>query len=159
MRELDKNNNLPVKLPIFLDATCSGIQHLAALIRDTELASKVNLTASKLDQGPEDIYDSLRVPINEEIRRVGREEILYSNLAIVDLTRDIIKTPIMTKTYNVSRRGITDQLINKVTSDKLENSNNNNNNKTNNKNSTNFNKIMYKAPTIIPGQVKLLIFT
>jgi len=60
MKELHYNKNIPVKLPIFLDATCSGIQHLAALIRDTDLALKVNLTAPVKDTGSEDIYESLR---------------------------------------------------------------------------------------------------
>ena len=32
MRELHLNSQFEVKLPIFLDATCSGIQHLAGLV-------------------------------------------------------------------------------------------------------------------------------
>jgi len=43
MKELDKNPDYLVKLPVFLDATCSGIQHFAALLQDFELGSKVNL--------------------------------------------------------------------------------------------------------------------
>jgi len=118
MKELHYNKNIPVKLPIFLDATCSGIQHLAALIRDTDLALKVNLTAPVKDTGSEDIYESLRGPINEEIRRVGREDSKYSNLTMVELTRKNVKTPIMTKTYNVTQRGIQEQLISGFISEK-----------------------------------------
>jgi DNA-directed RNA polymerase len=32
--------NYRVKLPVFLDATCFGIQHLATLLLDKELAKK-----------------------------------------------------------------------------------------------------------------------
>lgn len=108
MRRLNTDSNYPVKLPIFLDATCSGIQHLGALIRDEDLADKVNLTfdESKIQTGPKDIYDILKEPINEEIRRTGGEESLYSNLEYINLTRKIVKIPIMTKTYNVSVMGI-----------------------------------------------------
>ena len=43
MRELDRDPNYIIKTPVFLDATCSGIQHLAALLRDLELGTIVNL--------------------------------------------------------------------------------------------------------------------
>ena len=43
IKELQNNPNYAVKIPVFLDATCSGIQHLAALIKDCELAKEVNL--------------------------------------------------------------------------------------------------------------------
>ena len=110
MRELDKNPQHPVKLPVFLDATCSGIQHLAGLMRDTYLAEEVNLIQKEGSDVPADIYEALRIPINEEIRRIGREVELYSNLEYVNLTRNNIKTPIMTRTYNVTRYGVTPSL-------------------------------------------------
>ena len=66
-----------IKIPILFDATCSGIQHLASLIQDVELASKVNLIVKSPKLGikivPADIYNELRKPINEEIRKTGRE--------------------------------------------------------------------------------------
>jgi DNA-directed RNA polymerase len=43
MRDIEENPDTIVKFPIFLDATCSGIKHLAALIKDTDLAKEVNL--------------------------------------------------------------------------------------------------------------------
>ncbi len=117
MRELHKNSQYLVKLPVFLDATCSGIQHLASLIQDVELASKVNLIVKSpklgIKIGPADIYNELRKPINEEIRQTGRENPAYINLAELDLDRKTVKTPIMTRTYNVTRTGIREQLMSK----------------------------------------------
>lgn len=46
MRELHKDPNAIISTPVFLDATCSGIQHFAALLQDQELATQVNLTPS-----------------------------------------------------------------------------------------------------------------
>ena len=107
IKELQNNPNYAVKIPVFLDATCSGIQHLAALIKDCELAKEVNLIPPLAELGgektsPADIYETLRTPINEKIRRLGREDPTFSNLEYVELSRSDVKQPIMTKTYNVT---------------------------------------------------------
>ena len=120
IKELQNNPNYAVKIPVFLDATCSGIQHLAALIKDCELAKEVNLIPDLEKTSPADIYEALRTPINEKIRRLGREDPTFSNLEYVELSRSDVKQPIMTKTYNVSQYGVKEQLTNifsKVTSD------------------------------------------
>ena len=110
MRELNSNPKAEIHLPIFFDATCSSIQHLAALIKDCELAQEVNLTSREDIDEPADIYNALRYPINEAIRKMGRENPLYPNLEFVDLSRSDVKHPIMTKTYNVTLYGIINQL-------------------------------------------------
>jgi DNA-dependent RNA polymerase len=43
-------------IPIQLDGTCNGLQHLSALLRDEEAAENVNLWASTYEQRPKDIY-------------------------------------------------------------------------------------------------------
>ena len=110
MIKLNIDPKYKVRLPVFLDATCSGIQHLAAIMRDIQLASNVNLIPQDDNHKVADIYNSLREPINELIREEGRNNYLYSNLMYVDLQRNDIKSPIMTKTYNVTLLGIKDQL-------------------------------------------------
>ena len=102
LRELSINPATEVRIPIFLDATASGIQHLAALMKDCTLAKEVNLVKLEHMQGAADIYEKLLIPINEEIIRVGREHAIFKNLASVHLERSDVKQPIMTKTYNVS---------------------------------------------------------
>jgi len=81
LKELHLNSNAIVKLPVFLDATCSGIQHLAALLRDFELASRVNITPPLLLEGREvdnkvqDIYKDMIEPINNAINKFGQENL------------------------------------------------------------------------------------
>lgn len=109
--ELEKDPAYIVKIPIFFDATCSGIQHLAGLMRDEELSREVNLGEQSEEDPVTDIYSKLANPINEEIRRIGLEEIKYINLKEVKLPRNVLKRPIMTKTYSVTIYGIFEQLI------------------------------------------------
>lgn len=116
------------------------------MIRDTDLAIEVNLISKNLDIGPADIYETLKEPINEKIRRVGREEVGYFNLQHVNLTIKNVKTPIMTKTYNVSQRGIQEQLINSFTKD-IEDKD-----KSKKIKKIHPNKINYKVPSIFEGK-------
>jgi len=44
LKNFHDDPNYKVNLPVFLDATGSGIKHLATLLLDKELAKKVNLT-------------------------------------------------------------------------------------------------------------------
>ena len=39
-----------VHLPIFLDATCSGIQHFSTILKDIELAKSVNVISDTTDR-------------------------------------------------------------------------------------------------------------
>lgn len=110
MKELHNNPNTIIKTPVFLDATCSGIQHLAALMKDLELGTNTNLIESTMDEKPGDIYETLLEPINKAINVFGEENIQYSMLSLVKLTRKEVKTPIMTKVYNVTKYGISNQL-------------------------------------------------
>lgn len=111
MKELKMNPDYIVKMPVFLDATCSGIQHLAALIKDKELAAEVNLVDIPGVDKPSDIYQSLVEPINEAIHAKGAEGFKYANLLEVKLRRKDVKHPIMTRTYNVSVLGVKNQLV------------------------------------------------
>lgn len=117
MRRLNENPNAVVRLPVFLDATCSGLQHLAGLLRDFELGEKVNITPK---EKPEDLYESLVEPINNLINKYGDENIGYSNLSNVKINRKIVKPPIMTTTYNVTIKGVADQIKNSLTKIKIE---------------------------------------
>ena len=119
LRRLDKNPKAIINMPVFLDATCSGIQHLAGLLNDFNLGRKVNLVPSDTVN---DLYSSMLKPINNNINKFGRDNVEFNSLSQVKLTRKIIKHPIMTKVYNVSIMGIKDQLINNFKKVKLDES-------------------------------------
>ena len=121
IRELHKNPKSKIKLPIFLDATCSGIQHFAALLKDLELGSKVNLIPQEETDEVGDIYNEITDPINRAINKYGEDNPEYFNLSMIKLTRKILKISIMTKYYNVTNYGIANQLKEKLTKIKKDN--------------------------------------
>lgn len=115
LKSLRDNPKSKINFPVFLDATCSGIQHFAGMLMDYDLASEVNLTKSNLVK---DIYSKLVEPINNNIHEFANSNILYSHFKDIKLSRKELKKVIMTKTYNVSLFGITDQL--KSSAEKVE---------------------------------------
>jgi DNA-directed RNA polymerase, mitochondrial len=110
MRKLHKDSKSIINFPIFLDATCSGIQHLAALLKDFETGIKVNLKKQNDEEKVGDIYSDLLDPINEEINKFGNNTPGYNHFNQIKLVRSNVKYPILTKVYNVSLIGIAEQL-------------------------------------------------
>ena len=118
--ELEKDPDFKVKTPVFFDATCSGLQHLASVMRDDILAPNVNLDEQTYKDVVSDVYSILSKPINEEIRRVGRDNPIYENLSEVNLPRKILKRSVMTTAYNVSIFGIKEQIASFFKSKKVK---------------------------------------
>lgn len=111
LKNIKDNQNYEVKFPIFIDATCSGIQHVAAMIKDLDTGNNVNLISQTPEDLVQDIYGKLLVNINKDITMEGNKpNSEYPNLKHVKLTRSDVKTPIMTKTYSVSLIGMKNQL-------------------------------------------------
>ena len=59
MRDLDRNKDNFIYIPIFLDATVNGMQHIAALLQDFELGTEVNLNSFDEKMDPKDLYTKL----------------------------------------------------------------------------------------------------
>jgi len=110
MKEIHFNPNAIIKTPVFLDATCNGIQHLAAIMKDVELGIQTNLIESTYNNKPKDIYSTLLDPINKAINKYGLNNLEHYSLSQVKLSRKEVKTSIMTKVYNVTTFGISHQL-------------------------------------------------
>lgn len=110
IKDIHFNNKSKVYLPVFLDATCSGIQHLAALLKDIDIGKKVNLIPQTDNDVVQDIYFDLIDPINKAINEYGKNNIEYEKFINIKLRREHVKIPIMTKNYNVSIIGIANQL-------------------------------------------------
>lgn len=120
MKELHNNPNYIVKIPVFLDATCNGMQHLAAMLQDLELGSKVNLTSFNIDDKPKDFYSEVIVSINKTINQYGEDNKQYAHFILLELTRLILKLSIMTKVYNNTTIGITGQVRSKLEKTNLD---------------------------------------
>ena len=94
--------------PIFLDATCNGLQQLGALSRDEKVAKLVNMCSSTSQDNPEDLYSDL-IPFIKE--RILSNPEAPDSLKNLNLSRKLIKRSIMTIPYSATPVGITEQLI------------------------------------------------
>ena len=112
MRKLRDNPDYMVYNPVYLDATCSGVQHFAAMVLDLELSKYVNLIKTNNDVN--DFYSALIPKINKAINDRWLDDIKTHKFKEICLTRDILKKVIMTKSYNVTSYGITEQLKSKL---------------------------------------------
>lgn len=86
-------------VPVAMDATCSGLQHLSALTRDPVGAYYTNLIDSGNDQ-KSDIY--MRVAEVADISKmdiIGGDAVLSNFWKDFDITRSMAKKPVMTFVY------------------------------------------------------------
>jgi len=102
-------------LPIQLDASCNGFQHLTLLIRDLSLSKELNLTESKWSDTPKDFYSFVLLKIknffNKELKNnknlTKEEKKSYKKLALLENDRKLVKRVIMTIPYNATLFSIT----------------------------------------------------
>ena len=96
-------------LPIQLDATCNGYQHLSLLSSDSALAKELNLTKSNWNDTPKDFYTYLCTKLVDLFRNKLNSPHLsetelesLTRLSNFSINRSIIKKAVMTIPYNVS---------------------------------------------------------
>ena len=95
--------------PIHLDGSCNGYQHVSCLLRDADLAAKVNVTIG--NGAPQDLYELVASQAREdkgsddgELHRIFSEDLKLGHdkarEAIKKLfSRNVTKSPTMTKVY------------------------------------------------------------
>jgi DNA-directed RNA polymerase len=99
----DSIHNFKTYLPIQLDATCNGFQHLAMLSNEMLLYEKLNLAGSSKNKDPEDLYKYVmdQLIIYFEKRKNDQAEYgSYKRLSKINWSRSHIKKPLMVKPYN-----------------------------------------------------------
>jgi DNA-directed RNA polymerase len=95
-------------LPIPLDGSCNGLQHLSAMGLDPVGALATNLTA---DPQRHDIYQDVAHAVNELLKAdaiKGKAEAVHW---LGKITRTTVKRAVMTTPYGVTNMGIRNQLI------------------------------------------------
>jgi DNA-directed RNA polymerase len=106
-QELVSARNNPqfiTRLPVFLDGTANGIQHLACLTKDEESGELVNLLV--LDER-RDIYEEVAGRVKSRLNKATDEDASYWRAEDYKrLTRKMIKTPVMAFCYAISRKRI-----------------------------------------------------
>lgn len=101
-------------LPIQLDATCNGFQHLSLLSQESKLYDELNLT--NIGKYPKDFYNFLlhkvhvylKDNLDANIVEEGKGSLLRLNNFI--FTRTHVKKVIMTIPYNSTERSMRDYL-------------------------------------------------
>lgn len=96
-----ENPEEPLKIHAQLDGLCNGVQHLAAITRDHEVAPHVGLVPTN-ERG--DVYGFVCEEVLRQIKDGGElaEEWITSQL----MDRSLTKTPVMTRSYGAKLYGI-----------------------------------------------------
>ena len=109
--QVNNNNNYLFHTPICFDATCSGIQHLSAILSDIQLAKETNIIPIENNSdSPQDVYSLLAKEVSNTINNLEDKE-LRTVLNKINPTRKLMKKPVMTVPYNVGLKRMSDQLI------------------------------------------------
>jgi DNA-directed RNA polymerase len=108
-------------LPISIDATCSGLQHICAMTRDDKVARFVNLisTVREPDKqfvgaigvsifGPGDIYQAVADIVSGQVAALPEGDPLRDIRNRID--RDLVKRPVMSYSYSVTPYGAAKQI-------------------------------------------------
>ncbi|KAJ6649912.1 DNA-directed RNA polymerase, mitochondrial [Pseudolycoriella hygida] len=101
----------PVKymssFPIHQDGSCNGLQHYAALGRDTAGGISVNLCPARV---PQDVYSDV-AELVEKLRKVDEENgVDIAKIVKGYVKRKVIKQTVMTTVYGVTRYGARHQI-------------------------------------------------
>ena len=76
LKQISQNSKTIVKIPVFLDATCNGIQHISAIIQDIDLAKEVNLLYDDKDDQIKDFYGKMIPIINNSLYDLGHTKLV-----------------------------------------------------------------------------------
>ena len=110
------------RLPIQIDASCNGYQHLSLLTRDKKGLKYLNLNKSSFNDDPHDLY-SLIVSKIRELISIDLDKGNYSSESVkeslikilsINFTREELKNSIMTFAYNARSRTMAYYLSDKM---------------------------------------------
>lgn len=93
-------------IPVQLDGTCNGLQHLAALFRDEEAAPFVNLTASTGGTPPQDIYKTVAEIAGKMWACSDEPWAVRMREAGLVVDRSLCKGPVMVLPYGGTREAV-----------------------------------------------------
>nr|XP_040238062.2 DNA-directed RNA polymerase, mitochondrial [Anopheles coluzzii] len=93
--------------PIHQDGSCNGLQHYAALGRDTPGAISVNLAPAEV---PQDVYSAVAALVEENRARDAQNNVKVAAVLDGFIRRKVIKQTVMTTVYGVTRYGARKQI-------------------------------------------------
>ena len=104
-------NQFVSHLPIALDGSCNGLQNFSAMLRDPVGGKATNLIPQ---EKPADIYTQVMKVAAERIKKEAEAGDPMAARWDDLLTRDIVKRPVMTLPYCVTKAGMRGQLMEKM---------------------------------------------
>lgn len=102
-------------VPVHMDATCSGLQHFSAMLRDERGGKYVNLLPADPGQPKQDIYTKVASEALQSIQKDAQGvDTKTAQIAAWWLSqgipRDLAKKPVMTYVYGATLRGTVDHI-------------------------------------------------
>ncbi|KAM7252703.1 hypothetical protein ACFE04_008212 [Oxalis oulophora] len=100
-------------LPIHQDGSCNGLQHYAALGRNTFEAAAVNLVVG---EKPADVYSEIAVRVHDIMTKDSNKDpttnptALLAKILIDQVDRKLVKQTVMTSVYGVTYIGAREQI-------------------------------------------------
>lgn len=117
LKNVLENKDYESCLPVQVDGSNNGLQHLSALLLDSVGAKATNLIDSF---APADIYqevaDKLKIALQNDIDYISSDEEAYKNKSYANqllplITRKVVKRAVMTTPYGVTNKGIEEQFV------------------------------------------------
>jgi len=94
-------------MPIAMDGSCNGLQHFSAMLRDEVGGAAVNLLPRDV---PADVYTEVLTVVERKVMADCDEGNELAAAWLGNLSRKIVKRPVMTLPYGAGQYGMRDQI-------------------------------------------------
>ena len=98
-------------LPVHQDGSCNGLQHYAALGRDTVGGRAVNLIPA---ERPQDVYSGVADIVRDKVAQDAQAGNPVAKILDGDVDRKLVKQTVMTSVYGVTFVGAREQIGNRL---------------------------------------------
>ncbi|MGD0499453.1 MAG: DNA-directed RNA polymerase [Bryobacteraceae bacterium] len=102
-RYLSEGPSVESHLPVVMDGTCNGLQHLSAITRDGEVGRETNLLPSET---PHDVYQKVADEVESRLKSAAARGDLKAPEWLGKVPRKLVKEPTMARPYGMGRVGI-----------------------------------------------------
>lgn len=96
------------RVPVAMDGSCNGLQHLSAMLRDSVGGAAVNLVPA---DRPQDIYTTVMTKVVEMLKERAAAGEPTAQKWLPLMKRSVVKRPVMTLPYGATRTGFADQIM------------------------------------------------
>ena len=105
--------NFESNLPVYQDGTCNGYQHWSAIGRDITGAIASNVCPNEENDRPQDLYTAILKHVVRDLNENDNGQMHYKE-ALRVINRKLVKRPVMTIPYGVTKRGAHIQVLEEV---------------------------------------------